>query len=216
MGVLWLDKYIEHKCCFIHLIAVSTAALAPDTVWTSAVASLASLVKEGKVGPLWLTRFNLVSAWIIDFIHCKVWDEMTYPFRNFSGEIVKLRKWTNNFIPHLTGHMITYLCLDLSQCIIHLVIFVSDKTHIHISVTREISKLCLLAVFKGICSSVDAPHKVTIMPKACLCHYVNIKFPFQISFSWCCDFLNLPTNKYKFGIHMDAHIYVTGPDAHFD
>ena len=61
------------------------------------------------LGPLLLLRVNL--AWISNYIHLKVWDEMTYPFPNFNGSRWSL--WMDksfHFIPHFTGHLITSPC----------------------------------------------------------------------------------------------------------
>ena len=41
-------------------------------------------------GPLLLTRFNFNSAWINNYIHYKVWDEIIYPFLNFNGTTVEV------------------------------------------------------------------------------------------------------------------------------
>ena len=46
---------------------------------------------------------------INNYIHCKVWDEITYPFPNFNGCTVEVWEWINNFIPLFTGHVITLL-----------------------------------------------------------------------------------------------------------
>ena len=36
------------------------------------------------------------------------WDEIiTYPFPNFNGEAVEVYKWTSNFTPDFTGHVVT-------------------------------------------------------------------------------------------------------------
>ena len=37
-----------------------------------------------------------------------MWDEITYPFLNFSGATVEVKEWISNFIPHFIGHVITY------------------------------------------------------------------------------------------------------------
>ena len=37
--------------------------------------------------------------------HNKVWDEITYAFPNFDGEVCE---WISNFIPRFTGHVIIY------------------------------------------------------------------------------------------------------------
>ena len=43
-------------------------------------------------------------------MHYKVWDDITYPFPNFNGCTVEVWERISNFIPHLTGCMITYPC----------------------------------------------------------------------------------------------------------
>ena len=39
-----------------------------------------------------------------------MWDEITYPFLNFNGCTIEVSEWISNFIPHFTGHVITYPC----------------------------------------------------------------------------------------------------------
>ena len=56
----------------------------------------------------------LIPAWICNHIHYKMWDEINYPFLNFNGATVEVWEWISNFIPHITGHLITYPCWDLS------------------------------------------------------------------------------------------------------
>ena len=43
-----------------------------------------------------------------------MWDEITYTCPNFNGANVEIWEWLINFIPHFTGHVITYLCSDSS------------------------------------------------------------------------------------------------------
>ena len=50
------------------------------------------------LGPLLLTWFNFIPAWINDYTHYSMWDEITYPFLNLNGY----------FIPHFSEHVITY------------------------------------------------------------------------------------------------------------
>ena len=64
--------------------------------------------------PLTNIVLALIPAWISDYIHYKVWDEITYPFPNFNSGTVEVWEWMNNFNPQLTGHVITSLCWDLS------------------------------------------------------------------------------------------------------
>ena len=37
-----------------------------------------------------------------------MWDKITYSFPNFNGCTVEVWEWISNFIPHFTGHVITY------------------------------------------------------------------------------------------------------------
>ena len=42
-------------------------------------------------------------AWISNYIHYKMWEEITYPFPDFNGATVEVWEWINNFIPHFPG-----------------------------------------------------------------------------------------------------------------
>ena len=53
---------------------------------------------------------TLIPSWRSNYIHYKVWDEITYSF--FNGATVSVWEWISNFIQHLTGHVITYPCWD--------------------------------------------------------------------------------------------------------
>ena len=48
----------------------------------------------------------------ISWKHFENWDEIIYPFPNFSEASADVWKWMNNFIPHFIGHVITYPCRD--------------------------------------------------------------------------------------------------------
>ena len=53
------------------------------------------------LGPLLLTWFNpFILTWVSNYIHYKVWDEITYPFPNFNGAAVEVWEWISNFTPH--------------------------------------------------------------------------------------------------------------------
>ena len=56
--------------------------------------------------------WTLILAWISNYIHYNVWDEITYPLPNFNGGTVEIWEWIRNFIPHFTGNVITYPCWD--------------------------------------------------------------------------------------------------------
>ena len=36
-----------------------------------------------------------------------MWDGITYPFLNLNAATVEVYEWISNFIPHITGHVIT-------------------------------------------------------------------------------------------------------------
>ena len=55
---------------------------------------------------------DLFLAWISNHMPCKVQDEITYPFPNFSGCIVEVWEWRSNFILHFITDVITYPCWD--------------------------------------------------------------------------------------------------------
>ena len=50
-------------------------------------------------GPFYWHSLTLIPAWISNYIHYKVWDEITYPFPNFNGVTVEVWEWISNFIP---------------------------------------------------------------------------------------------------------------------
>ena len=45
---------------------------------------------------------------MINHIHYKVWDEITYPLLNFNGATVEVYQLISDFMPHFTVHVITY------------------------------------------------------------------------------------------------------------
>ena len=63
-----------------------------------------SLSLHGSLTPL--------PAWISNYIHNIVWDEIIYPFSNFNGAAVEVRDRICNFIPHFTEHRVIYPCWD--------------------------------------------------------------------------------------------------------
>ena len=41
-------------------------------------------------GPFYQHGLTLIPAWISNYIHYKVWDEITYPFLNFNGATIEV------------------------------------------------------------------------------------------------------------------------------
>ena len=60
------------------------------------------------------TRFtNIVQLWALllsNYSHYKIWDEIAYPFLNFNGATVEVKKRISHFIPHFMMDVITYPC----------------------------------------------------------------------------------------------------------
>ena len=53
----------------------------------------------------------LIPAWVNNYTHYTVWDEITYPFPNFNGSTIEVWEWISNFILQSIVHVITYLHL---------------------------------------------------------------------------------------------------------
>ena len=66
---------------------------------------LAQPVCCGISSPFYQHGLTLIPAWISNYVHCKMWDEITYPSPNFNGCTVEVWEWISNFIPHITGGM---------------------------------------------------------------------------------------------------------------
>ena len=49
---------------------------------------------------------------------CNVWNEIIYPFPNFSICTVEVWQWLSDFIPHILMGVITYLFWDKSWCML--------------------------------------------------------------------------------------------------
>ena len=63
-------------------------------------------------GSLYKHGLAVISSCISNPIQFEVWDEIAYPLPNFNSAGVEVCDGISNFIPHLTGHLITYPCWD--------------------------------------------------------------------------------------------------------
>ena len=75
--------------------------------WTNVDLSSAKVARCCNKGPLLLTWFKFNPSMISNYIHYKMWDEITYIFPNFSGATIEVWEWISSLIPHLTGHVTT-------------------------------------------------------------------------------------------------------------
>ena len=57
-----------------------------------------------------LIKLTSILVWISNYIHYKIWDEITYPFPNFSGFTVEVWEWISYFISHSILYVISYPC----------------------------------------------------------------------------------------------------------
>ena len=62
------------------------------------VAGWTSIPEAHTWAPFYLHGLTLISAWLSNYIHYKVWGEITYPFLNFNGAIVEVQEQVSNFI----------------------------------------------------------------------------------------------------------------------
>ena len=65
-------------------------------------------------GPFYYHGLTLLSAWINNYIHYKVWDKISYPFLNFNGATVRM-------VPislHCGFEILYFSCLILLHCVI--------------------------------------------------------------------------------------------------
>ena len=59
--------------------------------------------------PFYKHGLTLTPAWICDYLHYNVWDEVTYHFQTSTVELI------NNFTPHFIGHVLIYPYWDQHQ-----------------------------------------------------------------------------------------------------
>ena len=89
---------------------------------------------------LWLLLLILIPTRMSNYFHCRLWDEIIYPFPNFSGW-TGIWEWISNFFPHFTVHVITYPCRGPS-C--------REATHLYSSVLSVIAQLSKV-IFLSLC-----------------------------------------------------------------
>ena len=51
-----------------------------------------------------------------NYIHFKVWDEITYPFPEFNGETIEVCEWISNCLPLLGTWIIVYAGIKVKPC----------------------------------------------------------------------------------------------------
>ena len=61
--------------------------------------------------PFYKHGLTLIPTWISNRFHNKIRDEINYPFPNFNGWIIEMRKWISNFTTQYTMDVITYIAM---------------------------------------------------------------------------------------------------------
>ena len=106
MGSPQTGLFTEWKDCWLSLPQYNPH-------WKSGwdyVVFIAALFVNG--APFYQHGFILIPAWISNYIHYKVWDEIPYPFSNLTREKIE-NEWIIS--PHTTGHVITHQWRDWSD-----------------------------------------------------------------------------------------------------
>ena len=57
-------------------------------------------IKIGYSSPFYHHGLTLIPTRICNYIHYKVWDEITHPFPNFNSATIDIWEWISNSIPH--------------------------------------------------------------------------------------------------------------------
>ena len=58
------------------------------------------LIKSKSIKTIYQHGLTLIPAWIINYIHKKVWNEIAYSFSNFNRASIEVWEWISNFIPY--------------------------------------------------------------------------------------------------------------------
>ena len=108
------DETLNVHCNMCFVYDVSTP-LVMSNVSSSSASMVPEINKErGEIpgGHFYQLEVSLTPAWIRNHMHCKVWDEITFPFPNFNGFTVEVWKWISNMIPHFMMGVTTYAHRD--------------------------------------------------------------------------------------------------------
>ena len=69
-----------------------------------------SIFYQAHYGSVPSPSYLLSLTWISNYIHYKMWDEISYSFPKFNDITVKVCEWTTIFIPHFLMNVITFPC----------------------------------------------------------------------------------------------------------
>ena len=77
-------------CLGLNVISADHGRVRLPTLVFTVPADVLTLVPIKTSGPFYEHGLTLIPAWISNYIHYNVWDEITYPFLNFNGVTVEV------------------------------------------------------------------------------------------------------------------------------
>ena len=99
IGIYWL--IILCKNGMIYVLVWQTDYVHTQTLFFLPSFSNNSVPPLSTRGPIYYHGLTLIPAWISYHTLSKVWDEITYPFPNFSIATAEVWEWISNLIPHI-------------------------------------------------------------------------------------------------------------------
>ena len=102
-------SFFWHRIAKLHGFVLSNWSLITGWITSISVEGKCNRIEHRKNvwDPFYWHGFTLLSAWISNYIHYKMWDEITHPFPNFNSANVEVWEWISSFIPHFAGNVIT-------------------------------------------------------------------------------------------------------------
>ena len=95
-------------CCFFLRFSTGRVTGLEAIIWL-----VANEVTENEnCGHFYKHELSLIPAWISNYVRYNMWDEIAYPFQNFSDFTVEVWELISNYFPHFPGHVVTYPCWD--------------------------------------------------------------------------------------------------------
>ena len=80
----------------------------PDLIRSEPNDAWPSVAARYKIDPpFYQHELTSIPAWMSNYTHQEVWNEIIYLFPNFDGAFAEVWKWVSNFFPHFTAHVIT-------------------------------------------------------------------------------------------------------------
>ena len=118
LEILRLSNYFASQCRFPCNRSIFDNAMVRIHIIVAAINKIYNVIGTKCIpyddawSPFYCLGLISIPAWISNYIHRKMWNEITYPFLKFNGAIVEVHEWISNFTPEFTGHVITCPCWD--------------------------------------------------------------------------------------------------------